>query len=141
MQKVLVLGEETFEVDENDFTVDRSDIDNDLAKLPRKLVYYGNIEAKARLLVETRKANLTRLEADLDDKIRIEYKGDKRQTEAQVKNEIIRNEEYQKLQKELLETQYVWNTVKWILNALNGKKDIGICIGYRERQLMKMDGA
>lgn len=138
--KVLVLDGENFEIDEKDFIVDRSDVDSDLSKLPSRMIHYGYLEARFRLAVETKKSNLNKLEADLDDKIRNEYKGEKRQTEAQVKNEIIRNQDYQNLQKDLLETQFGWNTVRWILHALDGKKDSLICIGYRERQLMKMDG-
>lgn len=137
--KVLSLGSEQFQIDESDFTVDRSNIDGELCKLPNRLIYYGQIEARFRLAFETSKANLEKLEADLDDTIRAQYKGDKRQTEAQVRNEVIRSSQYQIAQKEHLDIQYQWNTSRWITNALESKKDILISLSYTDRQLSKLD--
>lgn len=137
--KVLTIGSEQFQIDENDFSVDRSNVDGELCKLPSKLIYYGQIEAKFRLAFETSKANLEKLEADLDDTIRAQYKGDKRQTEAQVKNEVIRSEPYQIAQKEHLDIQYQWNTARWITNALESKKDVLITLSYTDRQISKLD--
>lgn len=136
--KVLILNNEKFEVEENDFSVDRSNIDGDMCSIPKKILDYGIVEAKFRLAVETLKANLTHLEADLDNSIRNQPSEGKKQTEAQIKNEIVRSKEYQQLQSQLLETQNGWNTTRWIMNALDAKKDCLIALAYTDRQLMKV---
>lgn len=137
--KVLYLNNNTYSVDENDFTIDRSDLDSDLCSLPRKILQYGEMDSQFRLAVENKKVELEKLEADLDSEIRANHVGEKRQTEVQIKNDIVRDNRYQILQKEILEVQLGWNTMKWIMNALDAKQQCLIALSYKERQLLKMD--
>ena len=137
--KVLYLNDQPFPINEDDFTIDRSDLDSDMCALPRRILHYGEMDSRFRLAVESRKVELEKLEADLDAEIRANHTGEKRQTEGQIQSEIIRDKRYQTLQQQILEVQSSWNTMKWIMNALEAKKECLISLSYKERQLLKMD--
>lgn len=136
--KVLVLNQESFAVDENDFTIDRSAVDVDMCRLPSRMLFYGELEARFRLAVESKDTEIKKLEADLDTFIRAN-KGDKKKTETQIAYEVLQEESYQKAKRELADLSFGHNKARWIMNALSAKRDCLIALSYTDRQIAKMD--
>jgi len=80
-------------------------------------IYYGYCSDE----VSNKENQLDLLEATLDKKIREENR-EKKPTENSIKNEIILNEDYQKLKSDLNKARFNLNIAKGALNAFDHKK-------------------
>ncbi len=133
-------GPVTFTLPENDFTIDPTELDRELCNLGRIMLQYGEIEVELRLEVERKGAAIDKMEADLDTDTRLDMsrtgiKITEKKVESTVQGHAKRIQ--------ALESQSVsrrnWNMMRWVMKALDAKKDCLIALSYRERQLMKAD--
>ena len=121
-------------------SIDESCIDADLCSMGRFLLYYGEVETVLRLEVERKQAELKRLEADLDVTLRADAKNNNEKlTEAMLASKIVLDARRQGLVSGLLKSQKNHNLARWLINALNAKKECLIAISYRENQIIKAD--
>ena len=121
-------------------SIDESCIDADLCSMGRFLLYYGEVETLLRLEVERKQAALKRLEADLDATVRATAKSTgEKLTEAIVGSKVITDPSRQALIESMLKSQKNHNLMRWVMSALNAKKECLIAISYRENQIIKAD--
>lgn len=131
---------EIITIDPRFVSIDESCIDSDLCSMGRFLLYYGELETVLRLEVERKQAALKRLEADLDAMVRANAKNNgEKLTEAMVTSEVIKNVDRQALIASMLKSQKNHNLARWVMTALNAKKECLIAISYRENQIIKAD--
>lgn len=133
-------GSYTIEVPPRHVSIDESCIDADLCSMGKFLLYYGEIDAAIKIEVERKEAELDRLEADLDAQIRANASiTNDKLTEARVKGLVTTNSNRLQLVESLLKSKKNYNMMRWIMAALNAKKDCLIALSYRENQMMKAE--
>lgn len=121
-------------------SIDESCIDSDLCSMGKFLLYYGEVETILRLEVERKQAELKRLEADLNSVVRATAKNNgEKLTEAMVDSKVITDPNRLALIESLLKSQKNHNLARWVMSALNAKKECLIAISYRENQIIKAD--
>ena len=125
-------------INPNDFSIDQSNIDNELCSLGSKMFQYGETEGEWRVNLDRDKSDLEFTEAVLDADIRNKAKeSGSKKTEAQIKNEIIQDPLYKQSLDKLMEDQDRYNRIKAAMVALSAKRDCLIALSYRDRQMMK----
>ena len=133
-------GEVSFTLVENDFTIDPTHVDAELCNMGRTMLEYGDLETELRLEVERKEAALDKLHYDLDESKRhnAAMAGDKL-TEAKLKVAITGHPQRIDMLESISKSKKNHNMMKWVMQALQAKRDCLIALSYRERQLMKAD--
>lgn len=130
-----------FQLSDEDFSIDPSALDEALCNCGRLILQYGELEAQLRLEVARRDTDLEALQAALDLEIRkTAVEKQEKLTEGKIKSLIVVRSDYQEAANKLANSQRNYNLMRWVMSALNARKDALIAMAYRERQLMKAEG-
>ncbi len=121
-------------------SIDESCIDADLCSMGKYILYYGELEAALKLEVERKEAALEKLEADLDAKVRaMAAASNNKLTEARVEGAVTTDPDRLILIDSLLKSKRNHNMIRWVMKALDAKKECLITLSYRENQIAKAD--
>jgi len=123
-----------------DFSIDPTILDVELCKMGRIMMGYGFVESQLRTEVERKKAALEHMEADLDTTIRLNAKEEGRKiTEAAITAAIKGDMGREELLTSIRTSEQHFNTMRWAMRALQGRKDCMIALTYREKALIQAD--
>jgi hypothetical protein len=135
-------GTEVVEVtlDEQDFSIDETQIDATLCSMGKLILGYGQIEAEVKLRAGRLHAELERVKALLDTQVRSEFqKSGEKATEARIAHAITTNEDYQVYVQALNQAERDQAMMRWAMTALIHKSECLRAYAYRENQSMKAD--
>lgn len=123
----------------NDLEIDPEDINEALIEQPSKYAWYGYLYSNAKYEYEDLKANLLKVESDVDRKIRedAEYSGKKKPAEAAMTKYIHGSDEYIEALEKLNEARKKVDTLSMILKALDQRIDALITLGANARSEQK----
>lgn len=129
-----------FSLNENDFTIDPTNIDAELCNLGRVMLEYGQLETELRLEVDRKKASLDHLVAKLDAEVRTEAsKTNTKITEKRIESVITGHPERQAAIESLALSNQYYGLMRHAMRALDAKTGCLQALAYRDRQLMKAD--
>lgn len=122
------------------FGVDPTELDADLCRFGKVMLYYADIQTRLEAEVARKKARLKELDGELDLSIRATgtVSGD-RLTEGKIGAMVATHPSRKKLVAELVECERNLNMMTWAMKVLQGKKDILIALTYREKEQIKSD--
>lgn len=135
-------GEEMVEVtlNDQDFSIDETQIDSTLCNMGKLILGYGQIEAEVKLRAGRLHSELERVKALLDTQVRAEFqKNGEKATEARIAHAITTNEDYQNYVQALNQAERDQAMMRWAMTALIHKSECLRAYAYRENQSMKAD--
>lgn len=116
----------------SDVSIDNSDLDSELIKLPGLLYYYGSLEAAAYELALQAKADMEHAHATAYKRLKELSRRDK-VTEAQVNAEVELDPEYKRYVSKWVEAEGKARRMKALLESFRAKKDALIQLGANHR--------
>ena len=135
-------GEDCVEVelDEQDFSIDETQVDATLCSMGKLILGYGQIEAEVKLRAGRLHAELERVKALLDTQVRADFaKSGEKATEARIAHAITLNEDYQNYVQALNQAERDQAMMRWAMVALQHKSECLRAYAYRENTSMKAD--
>lgn len=135
-------GTEVVEVtlDEQDFSIDETQIDATLCNMGRLILNYGQVEAEVKLRAGRLHSELERVKALLDTQVREKFQATgEKATEARIAHAITTNEDYQVYVQALNQAERDQAMMRWAMTALVHKSECLRAYAYRENQSMKAD--
>ena len=134
--KTVIIDGEIFEIDPRDFSIDDSNIDNELCNMAQLLMAYGHIEARAKMAMETADDAVDFVHA-------ISYNLAKEQAEGkttvdQLKNNTILNEQYQEAVTYKNFTIEQHARARWAVIAIQAKAECLKTMAYRDNRMNKL---
>lgn len=108
---------------DDDLVIDQADIINEMAQQSSKFAWWAGLHIAACGLRDDLKRELDLLEAKLASEIRPEQ-GEKQPTEKRIKQEVLQNKEYQKLNARYLEAKRQVDVLYVGREALTQRKDM-----------------
>ena len=118
-----------------DVAINPHDLDNVMITHPVLLVHYSVQCVKAKFLFEAMKNKLDILEAKLDSYYRVKLaETGKKPTEVAIRNAIMANDNYVKMQKKVLSAQEEWRYCEIAEEAFSQRKDLILEIARDRRK-------
>ena len=112
--------------------IDKTNLDEEMAKQASQYLFVAELSVQADMAYEKMKNMAGELEATLDAKIRAKNAGGKI-TEAAIRAEIERSEEYQKTQRALIELRGRREVAKALRESWYMRKDLLIQLAIKQR--------
>ena|SRR3990167_3118925 len=133
--KAIIIGEEVFEIDPTDFSIDTSDIDIELCNMAQLLMSYGHVEARAKIAME-------KADADMDFVQAICYNEAKESAEGKVTVDQLRNSALidQRYQDAVAYSNFTIEQharARWAVVALQAKAECLRTVAYRDNRMNK----
>jgi len=122
------------------FTIDPTALDVDLCRLAAVMIEYAEVEVELGAEVERREAALQRWDADQDLAIRsTPGESGARVTETRIQSMVRVHPDRATLVERLVESKRNHNLMRWVMRAMQGKKDCLIALTYREKALIQSE--
>lgn len=110
--------------------IDKTNLSEELAKQAGRFLFVAEKAVEAEIRYEQAKFELQAKEADIDEKIRAQYD---KVTEKFIEKEILRDEEYIRAKRALLEKKGVFEALKALKEAWWMRKDLLIQMAIKDR--------
>lgn len=127
---------------EKELSIDINNLNKELVEQSSKYAWYGSLLSNARYEYEAEKANLAKVEALVDHRIRedIEYNGKKKPTEAAMTRYIHGDDKYVEVLMNIARDKKKVDTLSYVLKGFEQRINALVTLGANVRNEMKQIG-